>query len=242
MSITPITTSTCRRSSFSPSTATWRWPAASTRRAQRCSAKASSALGEPAGTRGGPGRFGPRPHGRTTWLSPPIASTRSPCAAAWTRWQLMAVFRGLAHGGWDPRRFGLAPYSIVIGSQALHAVGYALGIQRDAAGLAARFDRRTMKPPRPSRWPTSVTGLPARGRSTRRSSGPVSITRPSSSSARTTSGRSPSQPSGRPAFPSSGARTASASRACGSTATTSWRCWQSREAQYGGRGTAAVRR
>jgi 2-oxoisovalerate dehydrogenase E1 component alpha subunit len=47
---------------------------------------------------------------------------------------LLAVFRGVAHGGWDPRRFGLAPYSIVIGSQALHAVGYALGIQRDAAG------------------------------------------------------------------------------------------------------------
>ncbi|MGZ4618061.1 MAG: thiamine pyrophosphate-dependent dehydrogenase E1 component subunit alpha [Frankiaceae bacterium] len=50
---------------------------------------------------------------------------------------LMAVFRGVVHGGWDPRRFGIAPYSIVIGSQALHAVGYALGIQRDAAGLGS---------------------------------------------------------------------------------------------------------
>ena len=47
--------------------------------------------------------------------------------------QIMAIFRGLTHGGWDPHRFGLAPYSIVIGSQALHAVGYALGVQRDAA-------------------------------------------------------------------------------------------------------------
>ncbi len=46
---------------------------------------------------------------------------------------LLALFRGVSHGGWDPqeRRFQL--YTIVIGSQALHATGYALGIQRDGA-------------------------------------------------------------------------------------------------------------
>ena len=44
---------------------------------------------------------------------------------------LLALFRGVDHGGWDPaeHRFGL--YSIVIGSQTLHAVGYAMGMQRD---------------------------------------------------------------------------------------------------------------
>jgi 2-oxoisovalerate dehydrogenase E1 component alpha subunit len=45
--------------------------------------------------------------------------------------ELLALFRGVAHGGWDPyaRRFGL--YTIVIGSHTLHATGYAMGIQRD---------------------------------------------------------------------------------------------------------------
>ncbi len=44
---------------------------------------------------------------------------------------LLGMFRGVNNGGWDPydNNFGL--YTIVIGSQALHAVGYAMGVQRD---------------------------------------------------------------------------------------------------------------
>ncbi len=47
--------------------------------------------------------------------------------------ELLAVFRGVAHSGWDPlaRRFGM--YTIVLGAQTLHAVGYAMGVQRDGA-------------------------------------------------------------------------------------------------------------
>ncbi len=46
---------------------------------------------------------------------------------------LLSLFRGADLGGWDPADQHLALYSIVIGSQALHAVGYAMGIQRDGA-------------------------------------------------------------------------------------------------------------
>jgi len=43
---------------------------------------------------------------------------------------ILGLFRGVTHGGWDPA-IGLACPSIVIGSQVLHAVGYAMGQQLD---------------------------------------------------------------------------------------------------------------
>ena len=47
--------------------------------------------------------------------------------------ELLGLFRGVSNGGWDPndKRFQL--YTIVIGSQTLHATGYAMGIQKDGA-------------------------------------------------------------------------------------------------------------
>ena len=47
--------------------------------------------------------------------------------------KLLELFRGVSHGGWDPKAHGLHLYTIVIGCQALHATGYAMGIQRDGA-------------------------------------------------------------------------------------------------------------
>ncbi len=46
---------------------------------------------------------------------------------------LLGLFRGSSNGGWDPqeKRFNL--YTIVIGSQTLHATGYAMGIAKDGA-------------------------------------------------------------------------------------------------------------
>ncbi|RFU43471.1 pyruvate dehydrogenase (acetyl-transferring) E1 component subunit alpha [Actinomadura logoneensis] len=44
---------------------------------------------------------------------------------------LLGLFRGVNHGGWDPKDHGFHLYTIVIGSQTLHATGYAMGIQRD---------------------------------------------------------------------------------------------------------------
>jgi len=45
--------------------------------------------------------------------------------------RLLSLFRGLSNGGWDPAEHNFHLYTIVIGSQTLHATGYAMGIQRD---------------------------------------------------------------------------------------------------------------
>jgi pyruvate dehydrogenase E1 component alpha subunit len=43
------------------------------------------------------------------------------------------LFRGASNGGWDPNEHNFHLYTIVIGSQTLHATGYAMGLQRDGA-------------------------------------------------------------------------------------------------------------
>jgi 2-oxoisovalerate dehydrogenase E1 component alpha subunit len=56
---------------------------------------------------------------------------------AWCRgldpMKLLELFRGVSHGGWNPAEHNFHLYTIVIGSQTLHATGYAMGIQRDGA-------------------------------------------------------------------------------------------------------------
>jgi 2-oxoisovalerate dehydrogenase E1 component alpha subunit len=56
---------------------------------------------------------------------------------AWCRgldpMKLLELFRGVSHAGWDPAEHRFHLYTIVIGSQTLHATGYAMGIQRDGA-------------------------------------------------------------------------------------------------------------
>jgi pyruvate dehydrogenase E1 component alpha subunit len=46
---------------------------------------------------------------------------------------LLGLFRGASNGGWDPNEHNFHLYTIVIGSQTLHATGYAMGLQRDGA-------------------------------------------------------------------------------------------------------------
>ena len=41
------------------------------------------------------------------------------------------LFRGVDLGGWDSRRYKFQMYTIVIGAQALHAAGYAMGVTMD---------------------------------------------------------------------------------------------------------------
>jgi pyruvate dehydrogenase E1 component alpha subunit len=50
--------------------------------------------------------------------------------------ELLHLYRGVSHASWDPRQVGLGIFTIVIGSHALHSVGYAMGIQRDGADEA----------------------------------------------------------------------------------------------------------
>src|SRR3712207_5312396 len=41
--------------------------------------------------------------------------------------------RGTTHGGWNPEDANFHLYTLVIGSQALHATGYAMGVKFDGA-------------------------------------------------------------------------------------------------------------
>ncbi|MFI7273933.1 pyruvate dehydrogenase (acetyl-transferring) E1 component subunit alpha [Streptomyces sp. NPDC049879] len=49
---------------------------------------------------------------------------------------LLGMFRGVNHGGWDPNTNNFHLYTIVIGSQTLHAAGYAMGVAKDGADAA----------------------------------------------------------------------------------------------------------
>lgn len=50
--------------------------------------------------------------------------------------EILRMFRGVSNGGWDPNRYRCAIYTIVIGNQALHGVGYAMGAQFDGTDEA----------------------------------------------------------------------------------------------------------
>jgi pyruvate dehydrogenase E1 component alpha subunit len=52
--------------------------------------------------------------------------------------KIIEMLRGISHGGWDPKQSHFHLYTLVIGSQTLHATGYAMGIQLD--GLTATGD------------------------------------------------------------------------------------------------------
>ena len=49
---------------------------------------------------------------------------------------LLGMFRGVNNGGWDPSSNNFHLYTIVLGSQTLHATGYAMGIAKDGADSA----------------------------------------------------------------------------------------------------------
>jgi pyruvate dehydrogenase E1 component alpha subunit len=50
---------------------------------------------------------------------------------------MLRLFRGVSNGGWDPQRYRYSVPTVVLANQILHAVGYAMGIQRDGAEEAA---------------------------------------------------------------------------------------------------------
>ena len=56
---------------------------------------------------------------------------------------LLGMFRGVNHGGWDSNENNFHLYTIVIGNQMLHAVGYAMGVQRDGDVATGDPDRDT---------------------------------------------------------------------------------------------------
>jgi len=56
---------------------------------------------------------------------------------------LVELWRGSGPGGWDPHAFNFAPYVIVIGAQALHATGYAMGLVHDGVAGTPDDERNT---------------------------------------------------------------------------------------------------
>ena len=50
---------------------------------------------------------------------------------------MLRLFRAVSTGGWDPQKYRHSVPTVVLGDQTLHAVGYAMGIQRDGAEEAA---------------------------------------------------------------------------------------------------------
>ena len=50
--------------------------------------------------------------------------------------QMLRLWRGAGLSGWDPAAHGIATPAIVVGSQPLHATGYALGVTLDGADSA----------------------------------------------------------------------------------------------------------
>jgi pyruvate dehydrogenase E1 component alpha subunit len=56
--------------------------------------------------------------------------------------RIIEMLRGLDHGGWDPKEHGnFHLYTLVIGSQTLHATGYAMGIAFDGASSTGDPER-----------------------------------------------------------------------------------------------------
>ena len=54
---------------------------------------------------------------------------------------LLGMFRGVNHGGWNSNENNFHLYTIVIGNQMLHATGYAMGMQRDGVVGTGDSDR-----------------------------------------------------------------------------------------------------
>jgi 2-oxoisovalerate dehydrogenase E1 component subunit alpha len=85
-------------------------------------------LGQEAAQIGSALAMAPQDHAFPTYREHGVAWCRGVDPVA-----LLRLFRGVDHGGWDPAEHQLHLYTIVIGTQVLHATGYAMGIQRDGA-------------------------------------------------------------------------------------------------------------
>lgn len=148
--------------------------------------------------------------GRATREDDYVFPTYREHGVAWCRGvdpaNLLGMFRGVNHGGWDPNSNNFQLYTIVIGSQTLHATGYAMGITKDGADSAviAYFG----------------DGASSQGDVNEAFTFSAVYNAPVVFSARTTSGPSPSPPRSRRACRSTSVPAASASPASASTATT----------------------
>lgn len=87
-----------------------------------------SLLGQEAAQVGAARAMGPKDYAFPGYREHGVAYVRGVQPA-----QMLRLFRGVSHGGWDTEKHRFHLYTIVIGNQMLHATGYAMGIQRDHA-------------------------------------------------------------------------------------------------------------
>lgn len=65
------------------------------------------------------------------WIFPTYREHAMALGRGVTPRELMLLFRGAAHAGWDAERYRVQPYTLVLAAQALHATGYAWGAGLD---------------------------------------------------------------------------------------------------------------
>jgi 2-oxoisovalerate dehydrogenase E1 component alpha subunit len=63
--------------------------------------------------------------------------------------ELLRQFRGVSNGGWNPKDTNFHLYTLVLAAQTPHAVGYAMGIQRDQKLAAAAAEAVPGQPAEP---------------------------------------------------------------------------------------------
>ncbi len=68
----------------------------------------------------------PQDHAFPTYREHGVALTRGVELS-----EILRLFKGVTNGGWDPRKRNFHLYTLVLAAQSLHAVGYAMGMQRD---------------------------------------------------------------------------------------------------------------
>ncbi|GCE76721.1 pyruvate dehydrogenase (acetyl-transferring) E1 component subunit alpha [Cellulomonas biazotea] len=93
----------------------------------------AQSLGQEAAQVGSAHAMTPRDHVFPSYREHGVAHVRGVDLA-----EVLRLFRGVDHGGWDPVAHGFHLYTLVIGSHTLHATGYAMGLQRD--GLVGTGD------------------------------------------------------------------------------------------------------
>jgi len=85
-------------------------------------------LGQEAAQIGSGRALAPQDHAFPSYREHGVAHTRGVDLT-----DVLRLFRGVDHGGWDPVGHGFHLYTLVIGSHTLHATGYAMGVQRDGS-------------------------------------------------------------------------------------------------------------
>jgi 2-oxoisovalerate dehydrogenase E1 component alpha subunit len=67
----------------------------------------------------------------TDWVFPSYREHAAALARGLAPAQLLSQWRGCSHAGWDPADYRMHIYSLVLGTQTLHATGYAMGIRAE---------------------------------------------------------------------------------------------------------------